>query len=135
MLKNAGKPRGQPKSGGSRKGSVHLQTLEVKAAILRVFQELNHDDKYLKKLADENAPLFISLIAKILPATVDLDVDVTHRIDMGAAMREAQLRIEQDNTIIDVAPDPVVDQPEEAPASYVGPHPRPTLNRIRRMKR
>lgn len=134
MQSNAGKPKGQGKSGGARKGSVHLQTLEVKAAILRVFQELNHDDKYLKKLAEENTQLFISLIAKILPSTVDVDLDVTHKIDIGAAMKEADKRLATMNSYVDVTPDPVIDQSEEEPL-YPEPRPRPTLNRIRNIRR
>ena len=95
----AGRPKGQPKSGGAQKGSVHLHSRAVKDAVYAVFHELGGRN-YLKKVAQENPPLFLSLLAKLLPTEIRAELDVNVRqIDLGSAMREADARLRQIQSI------------------------------------
>ena len=86
----AGRPKGQPKSGGAQKSSVHLHSRAVKDAVYAVFHDKG-GPKYLKKIAKENPPLFLSLLAKLLPTEIRAELDVnTRHFDLGAAMRQAE---------------------------------------------
>lgn len=99
-----GRHKGQPKTGGAVKGSVKTNTIAVKAAILRVFNEVNQDDEYLRDIAINDRHLFMSLVAKLFPTAVE--VDVTNTINLGDAMREAEARLNSQlltpHNIIDV---------------------------------
>jgi hypothetical protein len=65
-------PEGRPpcgrKTGGRVKGSVQVQTKAVKEAVLRVFHRLNEADDYLTDIAESDRRLFLSLLAKLIPA-------------------------------------------------------------------
>jgi hypothetical protein len=92
-------PEGRPpcgrKTGGRVKGSVQVQTKAVKEAVLRVFHRLNEADDYLTDIAESDRRLFLSLLAKLIPAeqNITAEVTTTHRIDLGAAMQEATARL------------------------------------------
>src|SRR5690606_20419566 len=101
-----GRHKGQPKTGGAVKGSVKTNTIAVKAAILRVFNEVNKDDDYLRDLALNDKHPFMSLVAKLFPTAVE--VDMTHKIDIVAIMEEAENRLNSQlpppQSAIDVTP-------------------------------
>ena len=95
----AGRPKGQPKSGGAKKGSVHLHSRALKDAVYAVFHEMGGRN-YLKKVAKENPPLFLSLLAKLLPTEIKAELDVsTHQLDLGAAMASADARLLEMQTV------------------------------------
>ena len=100
----AGRPKGQPKSGGAQKGSVHLHSQAVKNAVYEVFHGLG-GKRYLTKIAVENPPLFLSLLAKILPTEIKAELDV--QIDLGALMAAADARLSQMQTVEALPPPPV----------------------------
>ncbi|CAN0550479.1 unnamed protein product, partial [Laminaria digitata] len=83
-----GRPPGSPKTGGRVQGSVQVQTKAVKEAVLRVFHRLNEADDYLTDIAESDRRLFLSLLAKLIPAeqNITADITTTHKIDLGAAM-------------------------------------------------
>ena len=101
-----GRHKGQSKTGGAVKGSVKTNTIAVKAAILRVFNEVNKDDEYLRDLALNDKHLFMSLGAKLFPTAVE--VDMTHKFDIVAIMEEAENRLNSQlpppQRVIDVTP-------------------------------
>jgi hypothetical protein len=123
----AGKPRGYPKTGGARLGSITTQTKEVKAAILRVFQEVNENDGYLQALAIDDKRLFLSLLARLIPQEMTAQIEVTHSVNLAQAIQEADQRLEHPHErqppviehnptrTIDMAPPPV-----ETPTSWEG---------------
>lgn len=94
-----GRPKGLKKTGGATRGSIKTHTNEVKQAVLRVFNELNEGDEYLRRLAVEDQRLFLSLLARLMPTAVD--VEIKHQIDLGAAMSEANARLEEQTIIIE----------------------------------
>jgi hypothetical protein len=87
-----GRPRGQKKTGGATRGSVRKQTLSVKEAVLKTFNTLNKDGKYLERLAEDHPNLFAQLVAKMVPAQADITTRTTN-LDIGQAMREAETRV------------------------------------------
>ena len=102
----AGRPRGQTKSGGAQKGSVHLHSRAVKDAVYAVFHEMG-GRKYLKKVAKENPPLFLSLLAKLLPTEIRAELDINaHKIDLGALIAEADARLSQMRKVEALPPAP-----------------------------
>ena len=108
----AGRPKGQKKSGGAQKGSVHLHSQAVKNAVYEVFHGLG-GKKYLKKIAEENPALFLSLLAKLLPTEVRAELDVNvRRFDLGEAMALAEARsmqtVEALPPIIENTPAPAI---------------------------
>lgn len=102
-----GRHKGQSKTGGAVKGSVKTNTIAVKAAILRVFNEVNKNDDYLRDLALNDKHLFMSLVAKLFPTAVE--VDMTHKFDIVAIMEEAEARLSSQlpppQNVIDVTPE------------------------------
>jgi hypothetical protein len=90
-----GRETGTPKTGGATRGSVHTQTLEVRAAILRVFKEANKGDDYLRDLAQNEKKLFLGLLARVIPQAQEIDVEQRVTIDLGAAMAEADMRAKE----------------------------------------
>ena len=118
-LENRGRKPGQPKVGGAVKGSIKTHTNAVKEAVLRVFEEVNKDDTYLRALAVEDQRLFLSLLARLIPTAVDIEQKVT--LDLGAEMAAANERLaimnaaEAANTptpVIDITPEPVRAKPQ-----------------------
>jgi len=107
-----GKPPGQAKTGGQRKGGIKVQTVAVKEAVLRVFHDLNAGDAYLRDVAETDKKLFLSLLARMIPqeanSTVEMTTNVT--IDIGSAMREAQERLSA-GMVIEHEPAVVADCP------------------------
>jgi len=92
-MDNRGRAKGSPKVGGQLKGAVQTHTYAVKEAVLRVFEAVNEDDTYLENLAREDKKLFLSLLARLIPTEQNIQVDKTVRLDLGAAMREADERV------------------------------------------
>jgi hypothetical protein len=116
----AGKPKGLPTSGGARVGSIKTHTKQVKAAVLRVFEEVNQGDQYLRALALDDQRLFLSLLARLIPQEVAATVDVRHSVDLGAAMAEAQQRVDSMHD-----PTPIIEHnPSAELAPTAGPEAR-----------
>jgi hypothetical protein len=90
-----GREPGTPKTGGITKGSVMKQTLAVRAAILRVFEDFNENDDYLKDLAENDRKLFLGLLTRVIPQAQEIEVDQRVTIDLGAAMAEADKRAKE----------------------------------------
>lgn len=101
------RPKGYPKTGGAKKGSVKMHTRAVKDAIRNVFYDELGGEAYLKEIAKKDHALFCSLLAKLIPQEVAAEINVNHRaIDMGAAMREADARVKaaEERMMIDITP-------------------------------
>tara|TARA_R110002167_G_scaffold365406_1_gene589928 strand:+ start:4050 stop:4394 length:345 start_codon:yes stop_codon:yes gene_type:complete len=95
-MPNQGRPKGYPKTGGAKKGSIKTNTRAVKDAIRNVFYDRLGGEDYLEKLAKSDPALFTSLLAKLIPQEVAAEINVNHRtVDLGAAMREAGARLER----------------------------------------
>ena len=60
---------------------------------MRVFNELNEGDAYLRSVAETDPKLFLSLVARLLPAESNIELNQNVRLDMSAAMREADERL------------------------------------------
>ena len=58
--------RGQPKTGGRRKGTPNKLNADVKAMILAALAAKG-GQKYLEKQADANPTAFLTLVGKIIP--------------------------------------------------------------------
>lgn len=127
MKPNHGRPPGTPKTGGRKPGSITVQSSRVKQAILTLFEELNgpNGDAYLREIAASDPKLFIGLVAKILPSSVEQKIEVEHKLDLGKALREAEARVAHFNaTVIDHTPSqtfsalpvPILEQVEQTVA-------------------
>ena len=100
MTGQPGRPPGYPKSGGAKKGSIKMNTRQVKDTIKSVFYDDLGGAKYLLKVAKNDPALFCSLLAKLIPQEVRAEVNVNVRqLDLGAAMREADARVRQMQSI------------------------------------
>jgi hypothetical protein len=88
-----GRPPGTPKTGGVKKGGIKTHTVQVKAAILRVFNELNEGDSYLRQVGKTDPKLFLSLVARLLPAESNIELNQNVRLDIGRAMQDAESRL------------------------------------------
>jgi hypothetical protein len=115
-----GRPKGSKKTGGATRGSVHLKTLAAKDDFLTVWEDTNADgQKALRALAKKDPAKFAEYILKLLPSTQEVDHSVSINVDLGAALIDAQARlnaIEHDpladigssiSTPISVTPEPV----------------------------
>lgn len=104
-MENRGKPKGSKKSGGAVTGSVKVQTMAVKEAVLTIFNELNESGEYLRNIAQEDRKLFLSLLARLIPTAHDVSVDHKITVNLGEAMAEADQRLAamRDVTPIDPA--------------------------------
>ena len=92
----------QENRGGRKKGQKNKLTKNIKEAVESAFIRVG-GVAYLETVARDDPRTFCALIAKIIPATVALDI--THKIDLGLAMRESQQNLERLNQkIIDVTP-------------------------------
>ncbi len=128
-LDNRGRDKGSPKTGGATKGSVRTHTIAVKDAVLRVFNEVNSDDSYLREIAASDRKLFLSLLARLIPTEVAVEQKVT--FDIGSAMREATARVDRMSAApIEHAPAPVIDVSPEPPAPAAKPQPPLTNPRV-----
>jgi hypothetical protein len=112
-----GRPPGTQKTGGQKKGGIKTQTVAVKEAVLRVFHDLNKGDAYLRDIAENDPKLFMSLLARLIPSETNATVELnqTHVIDLGAAMRQANERLAR--TVIEhrpAVPMPVLAAPDIA---------------------
>jgi len=131
MISTPGRSKGHPKTGGRKPGSITVQSSRVKQAILTLFEELNGEngDAYLREVAASDPKLFLGLVAKILPSSVEQKIEVEHKLDLGRAMREAEARVAnyRPTTVIDhtpshtfsALPEPVT-EPIEAVTRYEG---------------
>jgi len=101
ITETRGRAKKSPKTGGKKKGSIVTQTNDVKAAVLRVFNNLNEADEYLQEIAKSDPRLFLSLVAKLIPQVSEVSIDQRVTVDMGAAIREAEARIAASPKIIE----------------------------------
>ena len=131
-----GREAGTPKTGGATKGAIIKRTLGVKDAILRVFEEANIDDEYLKNLANSEKKLFLGLLARIIPQSQELQVDQTVNVNLGAAMAESAARLEQEyvQTMRDVTPVKAPVTPDNIPEwiGYEDNEPKPGQRKRRK---
>ena len=115
MVGQRGRPRGYPKSGGAKKGSIRTNSKAVKDAIREVFFDDLGGKAYLRKIAKNDESLFVSLLAKLIPLEVRAELEISHNLDIGKAMEEASARVAaayqvptpvpyQDTPLIDVTP-------------------------------
>ena len=85
-----GRPPGYAKTGGAKKGSVHTSSKAVKNAIREVFFDHLGGKKFLLKIAKKDEALFVSLLARLIPAEIRTELNVHHHtLDLGAAMENA----------------------------------------------
>jgi hypothetical protein len=77
--------RGQPKTGGRRKGTPNKLNADVKGMILAALAAKG-GQKYLERQADENPTAFLTLVGKIIPLQVTGKDGgpIEHRIDTPA---------------------------------------------------
>lgn len=119
-MKQTGRKTGTPKTGGRKKGSPNVLTTDVKRELLEAFHELGGKD-FLLKLAEENPQLVTPLLAKCIPN--EQQVNVSHEVDLGAAMREAEKRLAafQENMRDITPPIKTIEHEEPAPKSKKWP--------------
>lgn len=86
--------KGQPKTGGRKKGVPNKVNADLKGMILTALSDVGGKD-YLVEQAKENPTAFLTLVGKVLPKEVH--VDLTARIaamsteeKMAEALRMAQ---------------------------------------------
>jgi hypothetical protein len=87
--------KGQPKTGGRKRGTPNQTTSAVREALLEAFHKAGGVN-YLTKLATDDPRTFCSLLAKIIPSEVKADVgdcEVTLFVrDFSGMNREEALR-------------------------------------------
>ena len=77
-----------------------MNTRQVKDTIKSVFYDDLGGAKYLRKVAKNDPALFCSLLAKLIPQEVRAEVNVNViQLDLGLAMREADARLKQMQSI------------------------------------
>ena len=69
-----GRPKGQPKTGGRKKGSLNKTTVEIKQAILNAFEKVGGDE-YLAKVAKDEPRAFLQLLSKVMPMQIQPVLD------------------------------------------------------------
>ena len=79
--------KGNPKTGGRKKGSVNKTTALLKDAILEAAQQAGGDTDgliaYLTKQAEENPGPFMALLGKVLPIQAAASVDDDEPINIS----------------------------------------------------
>ena len=86
------------------KGAKNKMTIAIKDAVQRCFEQVNINNAYLLDLAENEKPLFVSLISKCIPNQVALDVQIS--LDLGSAMLENERNLQRLNSVtIDNEPD------------------------------
>lgn len=119
VVDNRGRPKGQKKTGGRKSDSIIVHSNEVKAAVLRVFNEVNASDDYLRDVAENDKRLFLSLLARMIPQESAVQMNVAPSVSLGDAMREAQARLDQYQRDLPVVEHvPVATVPSAAPAQH-----------------
>lgn len=71
--------KGNPKTGGRKKGTPNKSTLHVKQSIMDAFERVGGTD-WLVRLADDDPKTFAALLSKILPSEMKADIDVSGRV-------------------------------------------------------
>ena len=66
--------KGQPKTGGRKKGTPNKLTADVKAMVLEALHNKGGVE-YLERQAEANPTAFMTLVGKVLPLTVAGDKD------------------------------------------------------------
>lgn len=85
-------PGQTPNPGGRPKGTPNKITAEVKEMIKTALNNAG-GTKYLEMQAHENPKAFMALVAKIIPAKIDLDVKVMSEEVVGTlAQRRQQMQ-------------------------------------------
>ena len=92
------------------KGSKNKMTIAIKDAVQRCFEQVNINNAYLLDLAENEKPLFVSLISKCIPNQVALDVQIS--LDLGAAMLQSQANIDRMQVISPVIENEVGTEPD-----------------------
>jgi len=87
------------------KGAIGRMNRDMKECIELAFQKSGGVD-YLMKVAAKDHKTFCGLLARIVPASVA--VSISHKFDLGQAMKDATTRREQLTRDIDSV---VIDQP------------------------
>jgi hypothetical protein len=126
-METRGRKPGTPKTGGAVKGSIKTHTHAVREAVLRVFEEVNRDDTYLRQLAVDDQKLFLSLLARLIPQAHEVEIDQRVTIDLGSAMADADQRVAAMRDVTPVDP-PTVRIPtnqQEAQKIYGKPGEQP----------
>ena len=124
LLETRGRPKGSPKIGGAQKGSIHVHTNAVREAVLRVFEEVNENDDYLKALAVDDQKLFLSLLARLIPSEVAVGHKVKHTFNMGGMMALAQSNLdnqERSAALLAQQSEPVVINAQPEPVTPAKP--------------
>jgi hypothetical protein len=67
-----GRPKGTPKSGGRKKGSLSKVTVEVNAAIEQAFNELGGMPAFVKWAKENKGPYYEKLWGKLLPKDINV---------------------------------------------------------------
>ena len=83
----AGRPKGQPKTGGRKKGTRNKVTVALKEAILEAGNKAGGREGlvgYLHTLAVNNSSAFAGLLGRVLPLTVADDKN--NSLNMNAAV-------------------------------------------------
>ncbi len=70
----AGRPPGQKKTGGRKKGSLNKTTAEVKQMLLGSLNQLG-GEKFFVKLGKEHPAVYASLLGKLIPREVVAEVN------------------------------------------------------------
>ena len=73
--------KGQPKTGGRKKGSQNEMTVNIKDAIHQALNQLG-PTKWMLSLAETDPKTFAMLVAKCIPAELKAELDVTNRYTM-----------------------------------------------------
>ena len=68
--------KGQPKSGGRKKGTPNRVTGEVRAMLLQALEDEGGVD-YLREMARKQPVAFLSLVARLIPSELRASVDET----------------------------------------------------------
>jgi hypothetical protein len=68
--------KGQSKTGGRRKGTPNKLNADVKAMILGALHDAG-GQQYLTQQARENPTAFLTLLGKVLPATINANARIT----------------------------------------------------------
>ena len=106
-------------------GALGRRTVAVRDRIEHAFNVVNGPQNAgLIQLAAEHPAIFYGMVAKLIPQQATLAV--THAmIDLGAAMQEAQARLERAGVIIDVTPGAAAMLPYEPGDGEPAPAPAP----------
>ncbi len=73
-------------------GESKISGAQLTKLISSHFHALNHDGEYLDTLASLHPGIYASLVAKVLPQAIAIDI-TAQVIDLGAAMRESDARL------------------------------------------